>query len=907
MLALANDCVAAAGPGHAGELSSVLTGIYNYVTSEVRRSFTALRRPEAGDGFEALFALPGFDEQMLWDYLTGDPGKIAVHNHLAEQLESEPVKDTLVRGIRGGNYATRTEQSRNDADAPSAGTTGGQTSLADPGLDETDPRQLLYTLLSSSGLSLVLSGPVPVEEVLRVAVELAPSLRDSSHLGRGFFRLGKDPETTWTAVEGRHGASVVVACAPGSDSSLILEAILTPFQNAPRPLSLEMVHLGSSSPDAIRALTEVDVVPAWEAPAFAHLRTSSNGWATLRPWARRAARSWERPGLELYGRTVQDVDGDSMHVLFGLIEGRTLLVLGLGPVAEYQGQYQALAENGPYWIEHIEGTVAFVREVPEGTDGAELEGLAQRIADDFATGVAALREASAQSPTPALPPEASDRPLWERLEEATEECTAGRPVHWPALALYTVTERVREAVAEGESTFDSVNVLAHQLRARRRAGFEYSWRASGDSPISPSWLTIRSARLDPETGRAVACGHLTHEVWGMDPAHDLGAIDGRNNFTFTEQGHPNGLFWPASALYVGSARSGAFLPLDARANVVSVDLHGPSGTIGVLEHLGSSTGAVAVYEPAGRRRLLTVVEEIAGNEPIRFSGDGAWLLVTRSRSSTLIEVSSGRRLELDVANSAWWPLGESALLTIRHEDGRILPSLFSLARNEYIRSLPQITLDVPMLKEYPYLWFPEVSPDGQEILALTPAGVSDEHQTQHGTGDRVARIDLSTGAGRIVHSPFLNPDQTLERDAREARWTQRAPQQPIELHPDLARKLDGPRTEHEYLAPSRWADEAEAILVHTLNTAIELTQAGQPMAHLMPEVLAALSPVAHDTAIWERRSAWLTGLQRLTSNLTDGGPGAGGNAEAWRRYGTAIAAIQAGRPDLVEPVSLTLP
>lgn len=104
MLALAQECIAAAGPEHTASPSAVLTGIYGYATAQVRQAFTALRRPDEGDGFEALYSLPGFTDQVLWDYLTGDPGRIAVHNHLAEQLASEPVRDALIGGIRAGHY-----------------------------------------------------------------------------------------------------------------------------------------------------------------------------------------------------------------------------------------------------------------------------------------------------------------------------------------------------------------------------------------------------------------------------------------------------------------------------------------------------------------------------------------------------------------------------------------------------------------------------------------------------------------------------------------------------------------------------------------------------------------------------------------------------------------------------------
>lgn len=104
MLALAHECLAAAGSEQPARPLAVLIGIYTYATAQVRQAFTALGRPKDGDGFEALYSLPGFTDQLLWDYLTGDPGRIAVHNHLAEQLSSEPVRHALVRDIQAGNY-----------------------------------------------------------------------------------------------------------------------------------------------------------------------------------------------------------------------------------------------------------------------------------------------------------------------------------------------------------------------------------------------------------------------------------------------------------------------------------------------------------------------------------------------------------------------------------------------------------------------------------------------------------------------------------------------------------------------------------------------------------------------------------------------------------------------------------
>lgn len=101
---LAYDCIQTAGPGHPADPVSVLTGIYNITTAQVSQWFTALRRPHDGQTFAALFTRAGFADQDLWDYLTGDPGKIAVHNQLADLLSSAQLHDIITGSIRDGNH-----------------------------------------------------------------------------------------------------------------------------------------------------------------------------------------------------------------------------------------------------------------------------------------------------------------------------------------------------------------------------------------------------------------------------------------------------------------------------------------------------------------------------------------------------------------------------------------------------------------------------------------------------------------------------------------------------------------------------------------------------------------------------------------------------------------------------------
>ena len=71
----------------------------------------------------------------------------------------------------------------------------------------------------------------------------------------------------------------------------------------------------------------------------------------------------------------------------------------------------------------------------------------------------------------------------------------------------------------------------------------------------------------------------------------------------------------------------------------------------------------------------------------------------------------------------------------------------------------------------------------------------------------------------------------------------------------------------------------------------------------MPEVLAALIPVAQDAATWSKQSPWLESVQGGVLGLIGQGTVIGAQAVAWNAFASAITAIQAGRVDLVDPMA----
>lgn len=505
---------------------------------------------------------------------------------------------------------------------------------------------------------------------------------------------------------------------------------------------------------------------------------------------------------------------------------------------------------------------------------------------------------------PAAPVVPARGDLWDRVEYATDRPV--RPVAW-ALddTAFTVCERVRDALPSADSLppgvdkFQVAGEATSALRAVHGTGFEYAWRDDADRPLDPPWVTLLSALVDHGSGRIVACGHPTHEQWGLSPAYDLGAINGSNGLSWPGAGHTDGLVYPTETLYIGSTRTGALVPVDARANLVSVDYDAATGTIAVLEALGTA-GCLAVYEHgSATKRRLGMVEPFSGNEEVRFSPDGRWLLVPRYDGSLLCELASGRVVRIVPANCCWWPGTDSTLLEVARVDGRCVPRLYSLEQDAYVHDFPEVRLDEEWLPGLEHVWGPAVSPDGAQLLVRAHAGVSLRHREEHGVGGHLVQISLADGRGRLVHPALVPGPQVWERDVAEVRWTGSFPRRSVTLHPALAGRLVAGDLAHPFLDPARYADEAEQLVVTALNAAIALLQRSDSMAHLMPEIVTALPALRADEAIWSRQREWLEGLAATTTRMIASGELAGADASAWQAFGSSLRTLAAGALDLV--------
>jgi hypothetical protein len=731
-----------------------------------------------------------------------------------------------------------------------------------------------------------------MESLLVEAGRVAPILHGSMPVGSGFLKLSQDPDTLWVTVDGPAGSAVVVFASPSSDTNLLFKEVMLPFESLSQPFSRQIISQGSTEQPIAELLDTIEIVPVSESPIF-HALGEPELFPVMPISVRRAARSWRRLAHNLYVTSLAEPAASDVYLSRsddGAIELLTYVGDGQAPA-----WVDGLVSRGTHRIQYLDPAAVVAKPLRMPVTEDELVAQAQELVGDVQHAFAA-----SQLGAPAFAAPLASGP-WERID-GVFRAAAGRAWQPPLAPNFGFIERVRESV-EGVTTFESTNALATWLQQQRGTGFEHAWRGPDDQLISPPWLTVKSAVVDNTTGHVVAAGHFTHHTWDLHPAHDIGAIDGRNGI-YGEEGYPGGLFHPALTLYVGSMRSGVFLPLDATLNVIAVDLNPINGEIAVFSMLDGSSGAVSVISANGEKHIVTVLDGLIGNEVIRYSGDGHWLLIPGSSTSKLVDLRTGCWLTIDVGNTTWWPLADSTLLSIHHREGIAFPTLFSLSENAFKSSFPQITLDEPLLETYPYVWFPDVSADGSEILAVSAAGVTVEYQGKHGAGSHLVRFNVETGRGAIVQAPFLNHDGTLERDVSDVRWhNARANVNPVTLHSALSDALHQPLVNHDALSADRWATEAEQILVLSLNTAIRRTQEGAgSIENLLPEILASLVPLGHSSDAWQRQSEWLRGLRDATANMIESGSLTGEFKAFWQEYVAAISAIEAGSPDLINPI-----
>lgn len=235
-------------------------------------------------------------------------------------------------------------------------------------------------------------------------------------------------------------------------------------------------------------------------------------------------------------------------------------------------------------------------------------------------------------------------------------------------------------------------------------------------------------------------------------------------------------------LFLGRLGEQALRLLPLEADIFSLDISTAGDSVALLEWTGA--GCVTVVDVATRdRRVITWLDQgaetIIGNETVRFSSDGAWLLL----SPFLIEVSSGRLLALPIdrrlGGASWWdtrspsslltwswgPDGVTTLGWIDLEDGSsgVLGPV-RLPGGDDLDAFRRHVLSV------------QVAADGETLLCQTWLGLSQTRQVTHGSKSRFALgrlLDRTSGvAAEILELPtaFLAGNGSVELEQPMARF-----------------------------------------------------------------------------------------------------------------------------------------
>lgn len=773
--------------------------------------------------------------------------------------------------------------------------------LPDPGLSDSDPRQLTYRFIKASGLSIVVVAAMPVEELLDRAVATTHALQESTRLGTsGWMSFKSDPDTLWTAAEGPDGSALIITTSPSSDTVFFLQELREPLEATPG-VRVELFFLDEGPAPAVEFIAHAEAVAPFDLPRLRHLM-GPDGYSFLPISIRRGLGGWERITESGYRTSLTDPYDSELSMVVSVLNGEPVLYcLFAREDNEDDVDRFSFVTDSSHALEWWDPAVLVRTSIPVMPGQTvnmdnQAQALLQHITDSYAR---QYKRVAGNMPAAPLVGD-----LWTRIESRPG------PMNRPVGSMTELTGRqsvgivgLRFAVPEEARSFERVSSLSRQLMETTGSAFApaVAYGETLERSANPDWLCVDSVVVDPPTGRVVLAARPSHVMYGMDRAFDYGAANGRN-LAWAQHGHGIGLWMPTTLLYVGSLRSKVLVPWSASQNVENVDYHAGRQLIAVLEFLGTSTFAVSVVDAQGTRRLLTVVEGLVGNETIRFSPAGDWLLVARWDRSLIVDVRTGQNTWLPVGNAVWWPKG-SALLAVRTTDGINVPQIYDLSTNAWGKELPPIAMDHATPSDLPWAHAQGLDTEGRWLLITAATGVTSEFQQEYGTGVRMGIVDLDTGQARMM-STFLDHEEQLERSVDEARWTTPPRSETaITLDASIRAALSEPVTEHEWLAPERWADEAHKIYVGLFNKAVRAANEGEGPGRLLPELLSCLIAVSKDASLWKELSPRMNDISKaLHMKIVDGRFQAEASAE-WQQFCSAVAALDAGTPETIDLVA----
>lgn len=289
-------------------------------------------------------------------------------------------------------------------------------------------------------------------------------------------------------------------------------------------------------------------------------------------------------------------------------------------------------------------------------------------------------------------------------------------------------------------------------------------RASSSRIISPAGVHVNDGSIDRASGLVAIAGYAIPDVYVSESEFRM---------------HP--------ALWCGYLGGNRMWRIDVPGEPWSVDVAPGGHRIGFASW-DSGSAVFGICEPVtGEELLLRQFEEhhFTGGEPVRFSPDGAELLIGSHGAEhglLLMNAESGETKRIvvpDRGSANWWrSRTPTELLSWSWRDG-----ITTLARldpaTEEMEALGRIELppcdDIEPLRRN--VWHIEVGPDGTSLLCASSLGPSQEHMSQHGSRDRIAMGRLfdapSDGvAARIesLSSPFVDGYEAVEIQHGGFRW-----------------------------------------------------------------------------------------------------------------------------------------
>jgi hypothetical protein len=445
---------------------------------------------------------------------------------------------------------------------------------------------------------------------------------------------------------------------------------------------------------------------------------------------------------------------------------------------------------------------------------------------------------------------------------------ATRTVNFPDLteSTYLYVETLRPLLPREIDDFPTVQALSDDLVTARGYGFGGVVFDDRGRAVTPGWINADSVAIDPMRSTVAVGATVSHGILGLPLALDLGARDGRN-LSQWQGTAPEGLIIPNENLFLGSTAEGWLEMTEIGGSVCSIDIDLAAAHVVVLEWWGSGVAALSLADlPTGRRRLITRLDGIAGNEQARFSADGAWVLVPRWKEPYLVHLASGDFLTLPISGPvAWWPAHSLSSLMLIDQTSVAEPVLcaYDLA-SANVEQIGPIAL--PGAQDLPsdgwLVAHLEVSGDGRRVLCMTPFGAPAAHQLEHGSRWRIALFDADELEVDVLTPAFVEGDARIEREHRGARWLERAPSSSFELAPELEGRLVPAATGLAQANFEFVGQDAHDLALYAMRAMVGENGEGDPNI-LLPEVLRCFSAMRDFMPVaLEDVREWVEGINK---------------------------------------------